>query len=100
MIRVLVAEDSLTVRELLVEILQSDSEIRVVGQAKNGAEVVELAVRLKPDLITMDIHMPDMDGFAATREIMVQAPTPIIIVTSSASREDVSHSFEIGRAHV
>ncbi|MGH7590162.1 MAG: chemotaxis-specific protein-glutamate methyltransferase CheB [Gemmatimonadales bacterium] len=98
MIRVLVAEDSLTVRELLVEILRSDPEIHVVGQAKNGAEAVELAVRLKPDLITMDIHMPDMDGFEATREIMVAAPTPIILVTSSTSRDEVNHSFDAMRA--
>lgn len=98
MIRVLVAEDSLTVRELLVEILESDPEIRVVGRAKNGAEAVELAARLKPDLITMDVHMPVMDGFEATKEIMVQAPRPIILVSSSASPEDVGLSFHALRA--
>lgn len=98
MIRVVVAEDSLTVRELLVEILESDPEIRVVGQAKNGAEAVELAARLKPDLITMDVHMPVMDGFEATKEIMVQAPRPIILVSSSASPEDVGLSFNALRA--
>ena len=98
MIRVVVAEDSLTVRELLVEILESDPEIKVVGQAKNGAEAVELAARLKPDLITMDVHMPVMDGFEATKEIMVQAPRPIIIVSSSASHEDVELSFNAMRA--
>lgn len=98
MIRVVIAEDSLTVRELLVEILESDPEIRVVGQAKNGAEAVELATRLKPDLITMDVHMPVMDGFEATKEIMVRAPAPIVIVSSSASREDVGHSFDAMRA--
>ena len=98
MIRVVVAEDSLTVRELLVEILESDPEIQVVGKAKNGAEAVELATRLKPDLITMDIHMPIMDGFEATKEIMVQAPRPIIIVSSSASQEDVDLSFNAMRA--
>jgi two-component system chemotaxis response regulator CheB len=97
-IRVVVAEDSLTVRELLVEILESDPEIRVVGRAKNGAEAVELAARLKPDLITMDVHMPVMDGFEATKEIMVQAPRPIIIVSSSASQEDVELSFNAMRA--
>jgi len=97
-IRVLVAEDSLTVRELLVQILESDPEIRVVGRAKNGAEAVDLAARLKPDLVTMDVHMPVLDGFEATKEIMVQAPAPIIIVSSSASREDVEHSFDAMRA--
>lgn len=98
MIRVVVAEDSLTVRELLVEILESDPEIRVVGQAKNGAEAVELATRLKPDLVTMDVHMPVMDGFAATKEIMVQAPTPILIVSSSVSGRDVELSLNAIRA--
>ncbi len=98
MIRVVVAEDSLTVRELLVEILESDPEIRVVGQAKNGAEAVELATRLKPDLVTMDVHMPVTDGFEATKEIMVQAPTPILIVSSSASGREVELSLNAIRA--
>ena len=98
MIRVVIAEDSLTVRELLVEILESDPEIRVVGQAKNGAEAVELATRLKPDLVTMDVHMPVMDGFEATKEIMVRAPVPIVLVSSSVSREDVELSFDAMRA--
>ena len=98
MIRVVVAEDSLTVRELLIEILESDPEIRVVGQAKNGAEAVELAMRLKPDLVTMDVHMPVMDGFAATKEIMVQAPTPILIVSSSVKGRDVELSLNAIRA--
>jgi two-component system, chemotaxis family, protein-glutamate methylesterase/glutaminase len=97
-IRVVVAEDSLTVRELLVEILESDPEIQVVGQAKNGLDAVELAGRLKPDLVTMDIHMPLMDGFAATKEIMVQAPTPILIVSSSASGREVGLSLNAMRA--
>ncbi len=98
MIRVVVAEDSLTVRELLVEILESDPEIQVVGQAKNGVEAVELVARLKPDLVTMDVHMPLMDGFAATKEIMVQAPTPILIVSSSTSGREVELSLNAIRA--
>jgi two-component system chemotaxis response regulator CheB len=97
-IRVVVAEDSLTVRELLVEILESDPEIEVVGQAQNGGEAVELATRLRPDLVTMDIHMPVMDGFEATKDIMVQAPTPILIVSSSTSRRDVELSLNAMRA--
>ncbi len=98
MIRVVVAEDSLTVREFLVEILESDPEIRVVGQATNGAEAVELATRLKPDLVTMDIHMPVMDGYEATKEIMVRAPTPILIVSSSVSGREVELSLNAMRA--
>ncbi|MBI1722656.1 MAG: chemotaxis-specific protein-glutamate methyltransferase CheB [Gemmatimonadetes bacterium] len=98
MIRVLVAEDSVTVRELLVQILESEPDIRVVGQAKNGVEAVELAARLKPDLITMDVHMPLLDGFEATKEIMVQAPTPIIIVSSSGSHREVELSLNAMRS--
>lgn len=98
MIRVLVAEDSPTVRELLVEILESDPGIQVVGQAKNGQEAVELAERLRPDLITMDIHMPLLDGLEATKEIMVRAPTPILIVSSAASQRDVELSLSATRA--
>lgn len=98
MIRVVVAEDSLTVRQLLVAILESDPEVRVVGQAKDGAEAVELTLRLKPDLITMDVHMPTLDGLEATKEIMVRAPTPIVIVSSSSSREDVGLSMDALRA--
>ena len=98
MIRVLVAEDSVTVRALLIEILKSDPEITVVGEAKNGLEAVELAVRLKPDLITMDVHMPELDGLEATKEIMVRAPAPIIIVSSSTSPRDVELSLNAMRA--
>lgn len=98
MIRVVIAEDCLTVRELLVEILERDPEICVVGQAKNGAEAVTLAARLRPDLVTMDVHMPLMDGFEATKRIMLEAPVPIVIVSSSLSREDVNHSFDALRA--
>ena len=98
MIRVVVAEDSPTVRALLVEILQSDPEIKVVGQATNGVEAAELTARLKPDLVTMDVHMPVMDGFAATKEIMVHTPTPILIVSSSVSGNDVELSLNAMRA--
>ncbi|MBI4408464.1 MAG: chemotaxis-specific protein-glutamate methyltransferase CheB [Gemmatimonadetes bacterium] len=96
--RVLVAEDSLTVRELLVAILESDPEIEVVGQAKDGAEAVELAERLRPDIITMDIQMPVLDGLEATKEIMVRRPTPVVVVSASTSKPDVQRSFDAIRA--
>jgi two-component system chemotaxis response regulator CheB len=99
MLRVLVAEDSSTIRELLVEILRSDPEIEVVGEAKNGAEAVTLTRQLRPDLVTMDIRMPLMDGFEATKRIMVEAPTPIIIVTASVDVREIEvsmHALRVG----
>lgn len=94
MIRVLVAEDSPTARQLLVRILEADPEIRVVGEAADGVEAVALASALRPDLVTMDIHMPRLDGLAATKEIMIIAPTPIVIVTGSTRAREVRDSME------
>jgi len=82
MIRVLVADDSPTARALIAAILGSDPEIEVVGEARDGVEAVDLTGRLRPDLVTMDIQMPRLDGLAATLEIMITAPTPIVIVTA------------------
>jgi two-component system chemotaxis response regulator CheB len=98
MLRVLIAEDSLTTRALLLEILSSDPEIRVVGQAKNGAEAVAMTQSLRPDLVTMDIHMPEMDGLEATKEIMITAPTPIVIITGSSGAAGVEGSLHALRA--
>lgn len=98
MIRVLVAEDSLTVRELLVALLSAEPDIEVVGEAKDGAEAVRLAQRLRPDLITMDVNMPVMDGLAATKEIMIAAPTPILIVTGQATQRQIELSLDATRA--
>jgi two-component system chemotaxis response regulator CheB len=94
MIRVLVVEDSPTVKELLVNILSSDPEIKVIGTANNGEEAIEKAILNKPDVITMDIHMPKMDGFEATRRIMELKPVPIVIVTGSLDVREVSTSFK------
>ncbi len=95
MIRVLVAEDSATARNLLVLILGSDPGIEVVGEARDGVEAVEMAQRLRPDLVTMDIQMPRMDGLAATAEIMITAPTPIVIVTAGALPGEVEGSLDM-----
>ena len=70
MIKVLVVDDSAVVRDLLKHILTSQSEIVVIGEAKDGQEAVEFVAVNKPDVITMDINMPRLNGFEATRQIM------------------------------
>ena len=91
-IRVLVAEDSPVVRELLVYLLEADPAIQVIATAKNGEEAVEAVKQKKPDVVTMDFHMPRMNGLEATRKIMETVPVPIVIVSGSSARN------EIGRA--
>ena len=98
MIRVVVVEDSTTARTLLVSLLQSDSEIQVVGEAADGVEGVALTQKLRPDVVTMDIHMPRMDGLAATKEVMITVPTPIVIVTGSNSTAEVGLALNTLRA--
>ncbi len=98
MIRVLIVEDSATTRQALAAILESDPEIEVVGQAVDGVEAVDLTERFKPNVITMDIHMPRMNGNAATREIMSKMPTPIVVVTSISRHEMLFEGFDILRS--
>jgi two-component system, chemotaxis family, protein-glutamate methylesterase/glutaminase len=93
MIRVLIVEDSPVVREFLVHILESDPALKVVAIANNGEEALEAVKRYKPDVITMDIYMPRMDGFEATRQIMATQPTPIVIVSGSSRVKEVAFSF-------
>jgi two-component system chemotaxis response regulator CheB len=98
MIRVLVADDSPTARALLVAILSSDPEIEVVGEAQDGVEAVERTQALRPDVVTMDLRMPRLDGFGATKEIMITAPTPIVIITASMLARDVETSMNALKA--
>lgn len=80
--RVLVVDDSGFFRRRVSEILNGDPGLEVVGQAENGEEAIRKTAELKPDVITMDIEMPVMDGITATRRIMQRTPTPVIMFSS------------------
>src|SRR5258708_27551560 len=88
-LRVLVVEDSLTVRKRLVEVLCSDPQMEVVGEAGDGKTGIELCQKLHPDLVTRDMMLPVMSGLAATEYIMAYCPTPILIVSSSTNRGEL-----------
>src|SRR5258706_7270423 len=98
MIRTLIAEDSPTIRALLAEVLRADPEMEVIGEAHDGEEAVSMTRRLKPDVVTMDIHMPRLDGFEATKRIMMEAPTPIVIVSKTVEASRVAVSMQALRA--
>ena len=92
-IRVVVVDDSAFMRKVLETIITSDPQFQVIGQAKDGREAVALAESLKPDVLTMDINMPHMDGLQATAEIMTTNPRPIVVV-SSESREGANGALK------
>lgn len=93
MIRVLIVEDSPVAQEFLIHVFSSDPEIQVVGVAENGVEAIEMVRRTRPDVISMDIHMPIMDGFEATRKIMETSPAPIVVVSSSTREKELDSTF-------
>src|SRR6202140_3387114 len=99
-IRVLVVDDSTFMRKVLEGIFNADAQLEVVGNAKDGREAVAMAESLKPDVITMDINMPHVDGLQATAQIMTANPRPIVIV-SSESREGAASTLKaLGRGAI
>jgi two-component system chemotaxis response regulator CheB len=92
-VRVLIVDDSAFMRKVLETMLTSDPQLQVIGHAKDGREAVALNESLKPDVISMDINMPHMDGLQATAQIMTTNPRPIVIV-SSESREGASATLK------
>jgi two-component system chemotaxis response regulator CheB len=97
-IKVLIVDDSSAVRMLLGHILDSDPQIQVIGAASNGREALEFVARQTPDVILMDILMPEMDGFEATRRIMETQPLPIVICSASANAREAATVFRLMEA--
>jgi DNA-binding NarL/FixJ family response regulator len=96
-LRVLIADDHRLFAEALEAILATDDRIEVVGQASDGGQAVELARKLDPDIVLMDVSMPVLDGFEATREIRAASDgVHVLMLTGSNSRADVDRSREAG----
>jgi DNA-binding NarL/FixJ family response regulator len=88
LIRVLIADDDDLMRAGLVELLTADPDIEIAGQAANGREAVDRACRLAPDVVLMDVRMPDVDGIAATRELAQAAPDARVLILTTFEQDD------------
>jgi two-component system, chemotaxis family, protein-glutamate methylesterase/glutaminase len=93
-IKVLIVEDSTAAQVLLSDVLASDSEIQVTGVVDSGPSALQFLDKNKPDLITIDLHTPGMDGLAVTRRIMEREPTPVVIVTNKLAKDKKGSVFE------
>jgi DNA-binding NarL/FixJ family response regulator len=97
MIRVLLAEDHAIVRRGLEQLLAGVDDLEVVGAAADGAEAVALALEHRPDVVLMDLVMPELDGRAATREIVSRLPgTSVVVLTSFSDREQILEAIDSG----
>jgi two-component system chemotaxis response regulator CheB len=93
-LKVLIVDDSPTARQLLKRIIDSAPDMRVVGEAQDGHQAVDMARELRPDIIAMDLVMPKMDGLDATAEIMHVTPTPIVVISASLEERETDIAFQ------
>ena len=94
--RVLVVDDSAFNRRTIAEILSSISNVEVIGKAADGEEALAMVLALKPDLVTLDLEMPRMDGFTLLKVLMAKQPTPVIVVSGRGAKPDVFRALELG----
>src|SRR5262245_2684709 len=92
-IRVMIVEDSLVVREFLQYIIGRDSRLVVAAAVGTAEEALRVLHRVSPDVISMDIRLPGMDGFEATQRIMSEKPTPIVVVSASVESDELKISM-------
>ncbi len=95
-LRVLVIDDSAYNRQIITDVLGAQPDFEIVGKADDGEQGLKLAASLKPDLITLDIEMPRMDGFTFLRLLMSQLPTPVIVISSHSKKQEVFQALELG----
>lgn len=95
-IRVLVIDDSAFSRQTITRMLEISPLVEVVGVARDGHEALRKAFELEPDVITLDLEMPRMDGFTFLRLLMAQRPTPVLVISGRAGEEDVFRALELG----
>jgi two-component system chemotaxis response regulator CheB len=93
-LRVLVVDDSLTVRKHIASVLSHDPEVEVVGEANSGRQAIELCDALRPDVMTLDMMLPELSGLEVTEHVMAFFPTPILIVSASLNRGEVFRTFD------
>jgi two-component system, chemotaxis family, protein-glutamate methylesterase/glutaminase len=95
-IRLLVVDDSAYNRRNIADVFAGQPDVEVIGKAADGEEALQLVTLLKPDVITLDLEMPRMDGFTFLRILMSRAPTPVIVVSSYSQRENVFKALDLG----
>ena len=93
-VRVLVVDDSMTVRRRIIGALEADGALQIIGEARDGETAVEMVKTLRPDVVTLDMVLPVMSGLAATETIMAYCPTPILIVSAAGNRGEACHTMD------
>src|SRR5438094_777221 len=93
-LRVLIVEDSPVVQQLLAQVLRTDPQIEILAIVGDGADALAALSRQKPDVVTMDVNLPGMNGFEVTRRIMETHPVPVVIVSASWRPDEVATTFK------